>query len=97
MKSTAKKHFVQEDGLIHLGDKTITPERKKEIVKYQIAYQADHYRRFVIRYRVDTDADMIAYLEALPNASDFIKDAIVRERKRQTQIAAKKAASSAGK
>lgn len=92
MRSTAKKHFVQADGMIHIGDKIVTPKRQRDIIKYRTAYQAEHYRRFVIRYKIEDDADMINYLESLPNATDFIKEAIIRERARRDKLAESKAA-----
>ena len=44
--------------------------------KYIINYRRKNYKTMTITFRYDTEADVIAFLEAQPSRQEFIKAAV---------------------
>ena len=53
-----------------------SPEARERKVKWNVAYNADHTTRLPINLNHKTDADIIAYLQTVPNKQGLIKELI---------------------
>lgn len=55
---------------------TLSPEAKERQLAYIEKYKKEHYRFISFKNRLDTDKDILDYLDASPNKSAIIKAAI---------------------
>lgn len=62
--------------------KSLSHQEKTKFLTYQKEYVKEHYRTYLIRMNVEDDAEIIAWLEAQENKSDYVRQCVSEARKR---------------
>lgn len=83
MKHNTKKKAVKSKNGVYAQGRIWTPEQYTRFRKYQVAFTKEHYRTFAIRFSRETDADIIAYLEAQNNVVEYLRKVIREDNKKK--------------
>ena len=75
MKSTSKKYYIDENGLVVTGNGKLSLEKYKEKSKYRTDYIKNNYRVFAFRVKRQ-DQELISFIESLPSVNALVNKLI---------------------
>ena len=79
---SSKKRLVEKDGLVYAQGKVWTKEQHLKFRQYQNEYNRNRYQLFGLRFNKETDQEIIDYLKAQDNLTDYFRKVVLADMKK---------------